>query len=92
MIYALQGTEAKPPYGVAPEAKVEEVAAAATTKDANLDLKPRQEGLSPRSAQILTDIGDLARADRGRRAALEAPAQSASNGDIAATGVGGKTP
>jgi penicillin-binding protein 1A len=94
MIYALQGTDAKPPYGVAPEAKSEEVASAAAAKDANVDLKPRQEGLSPRSTQILTDIGDLARADRGRRASLEAPSalgtQSASNRDLA--GAGAATP
>jgi len=56
----------------------------------------RQEGLSPRSTQILTDIGDLARTDRGRRASMEAPvglgAQSAANGNIAVLRAGAETP
>jgi len=92
MIYAHQGLDAKPPYGVAPAAKGEEVAKASETSQGGqggiVEIKaPRQQGLSPRSTQIITDIGELARDDRAHSAALAAPevsgAQSASSGDIA---------
>jgi penicillin-binding protein 1A len=97
MIYALQTEEGRPPYGVAPAPKgAETVAAAGANQGAPADLKPRQEGLSPRSTQILTDINELARANRGRRASIEPPgilgAQSASNGDVAELGAGAQTP
>ncbi len=72
IIYAHQGLDGKPPFGVAPAAKAAEVAAAASPSS-GLEVKPRQQGLSPRATQIIDEIGDLARQDSGRSANLEAP-------------------
>jgi penicillin-binding protein 1A len=87
MVYAHQGLDPKPPYGVAPAPKGGEVAAASEAGQAGVaESKPRQQGLSPRSTQIITDIGELARNDRGRNASLAAPeilgARSLSSGEI----------
>jgi penicillin-binding protein 1A len=87
MIYAHQGLDIKPPYGVpAPTAKPELVAAGAASPG---DFKPREQGLPPRAAQIINEIGDLAREDSGRSASLEAPevagARSAANEKAGAT-------
>jgi penicillin-binding protein 1A len=85
MIYAHQGLDIKPPYGVAPAPKAAEVAKAGDSGGENKP--PRPQGLSPRATQVLTDIGALARDDRGRSASLGDPEilgpQSAStNGDV----------
>jgi penicillin-binding protein 1A len=66
MLYAHQGLEIKPPYGVAPgPPKAPEIAAAG--QPGNGEAKaPRSIGLSPRAAQVITEIGDLARVDKGR--------------------------
>jgi penicillin-binding protein 1A len=85
MVYAHQGLDLKPPYGVAPAPKGAEVAAASETGQ-TADSKPRQHGLSPRSTQIISDIGELARNDRGRTPNLAAPeilgARGPSSGEI----------
>ena len=67
MLYAHQGLDIKPPYGVAPgPAKAPEVAAGETAKaDAAAS---RTAGLSPRAAQIITEIGDLARVGKSQSA------------------------
>jgi penicillin-binding protein 1A len=88
MIYAHQGLDVKPPYGVAPgPAKGPEVAAAPATADAGEATPPRPAGLSPRAAQVITEIGDLARIDKSRRAQRIEPislaAQSASGAGLA---------
>jgi penicillin-binding protein 1A len=79
MLYAHQGLDAKPPYGVAPgSAKAPEIAAAATAAPAADAGPPRVIiGLSPRAAQIITEIGNLARTDKSRSAELTAPASVA---------------
>jgi penicillin-binding protein 1A len=69
MLYAHQGLDVKPPYGVAPgPAKAPETAAAEPTKGGAEAAPPRNAGLSPRAAQIITEIGDLARGDRSQSA------------------------
>ncbi len=85
MIYAHQGLDPKPPYGVAPAPKpAEAVAAGEAAPNGAADVK-RQQGLSPRATQIIDEIGDLARQDRGRSASLPGPdlasARSAASDD-----------
>jgi penicillin-binding protein 1A len=87
MVYAHQGLDIKPPYGVAPLGKGEEIAKAGETSQGGIvEIKsPRQQGLSPRATQIITDIGEMARDDRAHSASLEPEilnAKSASNGEI----------
>jgi penicillin-binding protein 1A len=88
MVYAHQGLDIKPPYGVAPAPKGEEIAKAAETSQGGFaEIKsPRQQGLSPRATQIITDIGEMARDDRAHSASLDPPeilnAKNATNGDI----------
>ena len=64
-----------------------EVAAAPATADAGEATPPRPAGLSPRAAQVITEIGDLARIDKSRRAQRIEPislaAQSASGAGLA---------
>jgi penicillin-binding protein 1A len=88
MIYAHQGLDAKPPYGVPPAPKAAEVAAAGAA-NAGGEIKRRDQGLSPRATQIINEIGDLAREDSGRSANLETPeiagARSAANEKAGAT-------
>jgi penicillin-binding protein 1A len=72
MLYAHQGLEIKPPYGVAPgPAKAPEVAAAEAPKPGAETEPPRNAGLSPRAAKVITEIGELARLDKTRSAAIE---------------------
>jgi penicillin-binding protein 1A len=81
MLYAHQGLDIKPPYGVAPApAKAPEVAAAAPPKGVAEAPAPRTAGLSPRAAQIITEIGDLARADKSQRAEQIEPTSVAAAG------------
>jgi penicillin-binding protein 1A len=73
MIYAHQGLDIKPPYGVAPLATkppAEVAASAPAAPGAAPDPGATRAfiGLSPRAARLLTEIGDLASADRSRRA------------------------
>jgi len=70
MIYAHQGLDVKPPYGVAPgpAVKAPEIAAAGAPGDGEAPPPPRLAGLSPRAAQVITEIGDLARIDKSRSA------------------------
>jgi penicillin-binding protein 1A len=72
MLYAHQGLEIKPPYGVAPgPAKSPEVAAAEAPKPGAEAEPPRNAGLSPRAAKVIIEIGDLARIDKTRSATIE---------------------
>jgi penicillin-binding protein 1A len=88
MIYAHQELDLKPPYGVPPASKAAEVASAnVANKGGIVEMKaPRQEGLSSRSAQVITDIGELAHDDRARSVSVAAPevlgAQSDSGDEI----------
>jgi penicillin-binding protein 1A len=97
MVYAHQGLDIKPPYGVAPAPKGEEIAKAAETSQGGFaEIKsPRQQGLSPRATQIITDIGEMARDDRAHSASLDPPeilnAKNASNGDITVVRAGAIT-
>ena len=73
MIYAHQGLDVKPPYGVAPgPAKPAEVAAAPAA-GAEAPAPRPIIGLSPRAARVITEIGELARVDKNRRADLTLP-------------------
>ncbi|MGO8833896.1 MAG: transglycosylase domain-containing protein, partial [Roseiarcus sp.] len=73
MLYAHQGVDIKPPYGVAPAPlKAPEVAAAGqSTGDEPKARRP--VGLSTRAAELITEIGDLARVDRSRGAERKLP-------------------
>jgi penicillin-binding protein 1A len=77
MLYAHQGLDIKPPYGVAPgPAKAPETAAAdAPAADGGAEAAaPRPViALSPRAAHVITEIGDLARIDKSRSAELTIP-------------------
>jgi penicillin-binding protein 1A len=74
MLYAHQGLDIKPPYGVAPgPAKAPEIATAESPKAGGESAAPRPTGLSPRAAQIITEIGDLARIDRSQSAEAAEP-------------------
>ena len=81
MVYALQGLEPKPPYGVAPAppASPGQIAAASANKSGAgiVEVAPRQIGLAPKATQIILEIGDLARSARKHAAALDAPSQGA---------------
>jgi len=85
MVYALQGLEPKPPYGVAPAppASPSQIAAASAASAANkagagiVEVAPREIGLAPKATQIILEIGDLARSARKHAAALDAPSQAA---------------
>jgi penicillin-binding protein 1A len=73
MIYAHQGLDMKPPYGVAPgPAKPAEIAAAPASGAEATAPRPII-GLSPRAARVITEIGELARVDKNRRADLALP-------------------
>ncbi|MGA2041958.1 MAG: PBP1A family penicillin-binding protein [Roseiarcus sp.] len=73
MIYAHQGLDIKPPYGVAPAAaKRPEVDAAASAAGAAGEATAARPiiGLSPRAARVLTEIGQFASAVKRRSASL----------------------
>jgi penicillin-binding protein 1A len=73
MIYAHQGLDMKPPYGVAPgPAKPAEVAAAPAAGAEATAPRPII-GLSSRAARVITEIGELARIDKNRHADLTQP-------------------
>ncbi len=64
MVFAHQGLETKPPFGVAaPPAAPSAPAAGAVAKAApeTAEASPQPIGLSPRAANAILDIGDLAR-------------------------------
>ncbi len=75
MVYAHEGLEPKPPYGVAPAApsansqSVE--ATQAKSGSGAPEGAPREVGLAPRSTEVILEIGDFARNARKRSAALE---------------------
>jgi penicillin-binding protein 1A len=89
MAYAHEGVEAKPPYGVAPPGGPNAVAVALPARSADGAAEPpRQLGLSPRSARIILEIGDIARSAEKRAGAAEPPVGYAArtDGDAAARG------
>ena len=62
MIFAHQGLEAKPPFGVAaPTPAPSEPAASAKTAQRSAEASLPPLGLSPRATKAILDIGDLAR-------------------------------
>jgi penicillin-binding protein 1A len=75
MVFAHQGLEPKPPFGVAPPAaQGAPAAASAASPAAASDASARPIGLSPKTTKILLDIGDLSRrASEGSQASLAAP-------------------
>ena len=92
MAYAHQGIEAKPPFGVvapAPGAAGEIAAAPVAKTGAGIVEAPRQIGLSPHSAQIILEIGDIARSAQKRSAALGSPSEYAAQANEGLTIVRG---
>jgi len=90
MAYAHQGLEPKPPFGVpAPAAGAEIAVAPAARSGAGIVEAPRQIGLSPRSTQLILEIGDIARSAQRRSAALDSPARYADQTNDAVTIVRG---
>jgi len=92
MQYAHQNLEPKPPYGVTPGAPAAVAAiSAAPTKSVGgiIEVAPRNIGLAPKSTQIILEIGDLARSARKRSAALEFPADHATQANAEPTIVRG---
>jgi penicillin-binding protein 1A len=73
MLYAHQGLDVKPPYGVAPGPPKAPEVAAANQPAAGEAKAPRPAGLSTRAAQVITEIGDLARVDKSRGAERNPP-------------------
>jgi penicillin-binding protein 1A len=93
MLYAHQGLDIKPPYGVAPgPAKPPDVAAAdAPNADGAAAVAPRPIiGLSPRAAHVITEIGDLARTGRSRSAELPTPVSLAAQMSAGASDKSGR--
>jgi penicillin-binding protein 1A len=93
MVYALQGLEPKPPYGVAPAppAAPGQIAAASAAKSGAgiVEVGPREIGLAPKATQIILEIGDLARSARKHSAALDAPVPQAAEANAGVTVVHG---
>jgi len=76
MAYAHEGIETKPPFGVAPAAPApagQIVAATVVKGGAAIVEAPRQIGLSPHSARIILEIGDIARSAQKHAAAEVGP-------------------
>jgi penicillin-binding protein 1A len=86
MIYAHQGLDIKPPYGVPPSpAKAPDVAATTPPASGEPAAAPRQFiGLSPHAARVISEIGDLARVDKKRSAELTLPISVASQAGASA--------
>jgi len=66
MVYAHQGLEPKPPYGVAPQPVAPGAAAAQAA--AGSDATAREFGLPPRSAEVIRGIADFVTALRDKSA------------------------
>ena len=62
MAYAHQGLETKPPFGVPPATNAQIAAAPAGKGAAGIVEARREIGLAPKSARIILEIGDYARA------------------------------
>jgi penicillin-binding protein 1A len=80
MVFAHQGLETKPPFGVPappPAPAVASTASAAKATAEPTDAALLVSGLSPRSTKALLDIGDLARAALRRNQAAAGRAESA---------------
>ncbi len=86
MAYAHQGLEPKPPFGVpAPAAGAEIAVAPAQRSGAGIVEAPRQIGLSPRSTQLIIEIGDIARSAQKHGAASGPPAEYAAEANEGVT-------
>ena len=86
MVYAHEGLEPKPPFGVAPavpSANAQAAAAAGKSGASAVEAAPREIGLAPKSTQIILEIGDLARAARKRTAALDGSRLDAAQASVA---------
>jgi penicillin-binding protein 1A len=73
MLFAHQNLEVKPPYGVPPAPPLKPAQVAAANKQGANLATPAPVGLSARAAQVITEIGQLARADKGRTAQRKLP-------------------
>ncbi len=80
MVYAHQGLETKPPYGVPPLANAQIAAAPSAKGGAGIAEAPRQVGLSSKSARIILEIGDYARS-AAKHGGIEPAARYASDAD-----------
>ena len=100
MAFAHQGLEVKPPFGVGapnsgPPANSGAVAVNETPHNGPgiVEIKPRPQGLSGRSAQIILDIGELARtAQRPGLTEADPATDSASAGGVTVVRAGALSP
>ena len=85
MVYAHQGLEPKPPYGVAPApaAAVASASAASAGKPVAgiVEVAPRAGNLAPRTARIMLEFSDFAKAARKKSAAADIPGDRATQAD-----------
>jgi penicillin-binding protein 1A len=92
MAYAHQGLDPKPPFGVgAPAPGGGEQIAATPNKTGGgiIELAARPAGLAPRSAQIIIEIGELARTARSHAAEAEPPATGSAQANAGPTVIRG---
>jgi penicillin-binding protein 1A len=92
MAYAHEGIEAKPPFGVVAPAPggAGQIAAASETKSGGGIVEaPRQVGLSPHSAKIIIEIGDIARSAQQHAATSRTPDEIAAQSGAGVTVVRG---
>ncbi len=71
MAYAHEGLDPKPPFGVAPQPAT---ASAAAPKGASADATPREVGLTPKVADAIREIGDIAGGLRDKTAEIDGDA------------------
>jgi penicillin-binding protein 1A len=91
MLYAHQGLETKPPFGVVPPPTPAGQVAATETKASAAgaaEVPPRETGLNAKSTRVLLEIGNFARAARPH-AAADAPTRRADAGPASAFVQGG---
>lgn len=76
MVFAHQGLEAKPPFGVAaPPPAPSQPSASAKAAQPSVEASPPPIGLSPRATRAIFDIGDLAREALGGRTSASPQAE-----------------
>jgi len=93
MVYAHQGLETKPPFGVPPASNAQIAAAPAAKGGVGIVEAPRQLGLSSKSAHIILEIGDYARSAEKHGAIAPAQRYAAdAGGDIAVVRAGATSP
>ncbi|HTR11929.1 MAG TPA: transglycosylase domain-containing protein [Roseiarcus sp.] len=81
MVFAHQGLDPKPPFGVPAPPLASAAAVADATKAAPAGASPQRIGLSPSATKAIRDIGDLAQEALKNEPASSAPEAGGSTGD-----------